>query len=138
MASPTAAGSIPSASALGRRFGRAARRGPENSVAQAIHPGVIDRPRARWAVGEMVLIQDLGKQGPHFGIPVRHPWRLFLHAVANGLPQQRVRVFAADDVEQAPRPIRQYHAVNVERVFDGDEQRIECVGGRTTGHGREG
>ena len=119
-------------------LGRPLRGGLEDRPAHLFDPGVICLPRARGAIQQVMLIQQLGQQrsGPVDGCTVR-PDSLALHAVADRLPEQRVRMLVADQPEQVPGPIGQDDTVDLGIVLHGKQQAVESVRGSSPREGRE-
>ena len=131
IASPMSAGSIPSASAAATAS--AAAGGLDSKIVlhiAATHssPGrfVPGDVRGRWcwsnSRGKRVAgLVDLG---------VVSPVALALDAVPDRLPEHRMSLLLADDVEQLPGAVGEDDAVDLGVVLDGDEQAVERLVGR--------
>ena len=69
----------------------------KDRLTQLLNPDILGRALPQGAGEELMLIEQLRHQSPHRTEALHVARRLGTHAVAHRLPQERVRLFAADD-----------------------------------------
>ncbi len=113
-------------------------RGFENGLAELVHPVVLGGAGAGRAVEQLVFFQQLREERARLVLTAIVRPGLGAHAIAHRLAQERVRVVAADEIEQVPGAIGQHDAVDFGVVLHGVEEVVERVVGGELGERGEG
>src|SRR5882762_9595599 len=97
----------------GGGFGGLFRRGFENGLTELIHPIVFGGAVANGTVEQLVFFEDLWQKLRGLVVFFRVLPRLGLHAVTDRLAQKRESVLFANEIEEVPGAIGQYHAMDL-------------------------
>ena len=104
----------------GYGIGRLLARARVDELAERVDPCVVARASTERLAGELVLVEELRQLLADLtGRPFASVVRFFaLHAVADRLPQHRVSMFFADEIEHRPGAPRENDAMHVRFVVD--------------------
>jgi hypothetical protein len=113
--------------------------GGEEGLGEGIDPVVVGGPVSGGEVVEFVLVEEFGEEGARtvdgVGVTV---FALALDAVVDGLAEEGMGLFGADEAEEVPGAVGEDGAVDLGVVLDGVEEFVEGVVGAFEGEGGEG